>query len=111
VKISSGKAASNASASIALSPTAAGHSSVFSSSGSLTIFALIHHAFDHRTPPSTYWIQNSTRVTVAGNSNPTHMNKTAVCTSALVMSTRNGAKHQNNSVDVATAASTSMRLG
>jgi hypothetical protein len=102
VKISSGKAASNASASIALSPTAAGHSSVFSSSGSLTIFALIHHAFDHRTPPSTYWIQNSTRVTVAGNSNPTHMNKTAVCTSALVMSTRNGAKHQNNSVDVGT---------
>jgi len=41
-------------------------------------------------------------VTVAGNSNPTHMNKTAVCTSALVMSTRNGAKHQNNSVDVGT---------
>src|SRR5262252_7194055 len=30
------------------------------------------------------------------------MNKTAVCTSALVMSTRNGAKHQNNSVDVGT---------
>jgi hypothetical protein len=30
------------------------------------------------------------------------MNKTAACTSALVMSTRNGAKHQNNSVDVGT---------
>ena len=42
------------------------------------------------------------RVTVAGNSNPTHMNKTAACTSALVMSTRNGAKHQNNSVHVGT---------
>ena len=42
------------------------------------------------------------RVTVAGNSNPTHMNKTAACMSAFVMSTRNGAKHQNNSVDVGT---------
>jgi hypothetical protein len=42
------------------------------------------------------------RVTVAGNSNPTHMNKIAACASALVMSTRNGAKHQNNSVDVGT---------
>jgi hypothetical protein len=30
------------------------------------------------------------------------MNKTAACTSALVMSTRNGAKHQNNSVEVGT---------
>ena len=42
------------------------------------------------------------RVTVAGNSNPTHMNKTAAGTSALVMSIRNGDKHQNNSVDVGT---------
>src|SRR5215469_3568836 len=42
------------------------------------------------------------RVTVAGNSNPTHMNKTEARRSALLMSTRNGAKHQNNSVDVGT---------
>src|SRR6516225_7941106 len=42
------------------------------------------------------------RVTVAGNSNPTHMNNIAACMSAFVMSTRNGAKHQNNSVDVGT---------
>src|SRR5215467_5507927 len=42
------------------------------------------------------------RVTVAGNSNPTHMNKTAACMSAFVMSTRNGTQHQNNSVDVGT---------
>src|SRR5215469_6046285 len=42
------------------------------------------------------------RVTVAGNSNPTHANNIAACIFACVMSTKNGAKHQNNSVDVGT---------
>ena len=41
-------------------------------------------------------------VTVAGKSNPTHANSAAAPRSALAVSTKNGAMHQNTSVDVET---------